>query len=606
MITTMPLRKILLCCFFLLFAYFSFAGKSIFTDSIPPSPTLNAASLSVDGPFLVNIHFSEPVNGLHPDDLFVDNGEVIDFFGEYRDYTVQIRPLAAGLVRFSIPANITTDLAGNGNVPSGTLTVTFTDEDPPTVVLSTPSLMVDTVFPVQIEFSEPVTGLSINDFNVSNGAGVDLTGSENSYVLTVNPGAVGTVAIFLPSEVVQDTAGNLNLVSNFLTVNFAPFDIQPPTVVLEVEETEVTSAFSVVARFSETIEGLAAADFEITNGTGAGLSGNGSVYSINVTPTAEGEVRIRLPEATVVDLFENENISSNEIVVNYTIPDTDRPMVFLTETGAAQDEDIRELTIAFSEAVTALAPEDVQVTNGLVLDFIFENNIYKVEIIATDEGTVTVQVPENVVADNAGNGNLASAVYSWEYTVTPLEEPQPDPVLNLNLSLLMEDISVVWETNTEEENAYFEVWHGQDDINLSVVHTQESNNLGTELVNYNFLHNPQLFGTHFYFIRQYDLNGNYVDSEKKSIELEYEGTTALIYPNPASDYVMLNTTPYAGIRCEIMIYNQLGQIFFWETFEALPFEPVRLNVSGYEKGTYGIQFWIKETTKLEEKFIIVR
>jgi len=544
--------------------------------------------------------------GLNPAELFVENGVVVDIFGSEMDYTVQIRPLAVGIVRFSIPANVTTDEAGNGNVPSGTLSVTFTDEDPPTVVLSTPSEMVDSIFPVLIEFSEPVTGLTIDDFNVSNGAGLELTGINNSYTLTVNPGAVGAVAIFLPSEVVQDTAGNLNLVSNFLTVNFSPFDIQPPTVVLETEALEVTSSFFVVTKFSETIEGLEITDFEIMNGTGLDLSGNGSVYSINVMPIAEGEVIIRLPEERVLDLFDNANTASNELIVNYTIPDTERPTVTLVETGTAADDDIRELTIGFSEMVSTLTPDEVSITNGIVLGFSPANDEYILEVIATDEGVVTVQIPENVVEDNAGNGNLASAVFSWEFVITPLVEPEPDPILNLNLSLIAQEVAVDWETNTEETNAYFEVWHGRDEINFTMIHTQESLNTGTEQTSYEYLHTPQVFGIHFYFIRQYDQSGMYQDSEKKSIELTYEGPTALVYPNPASDYITLNTTPYAGIRCEIMIFNELGQIFLYETYDALPFEPITLNVSGFEKGAYGIQFWIKETNKLEEKFLIVR
>ena len=208
------------------------ADNIYFTDSIPPSPTINAGSLEVGGPFTVSIGFTEKVFGLTIDDFSVENGEVLEVNGEEMNYTVLIDPIAVGIVRFKIPAGVVVDEAGNGNLPSGTLTVNFTDEEPPTVVLSTPQNTVDSIFPVNVVFNEPVSGLEISDFNISNGAGVELTGSIDNYTLTVNPGAVGAVSIFLPAEVVVDTAGNQNLVSNFLQVNFGMIDVTAPVVTL--------------------------------------------------------------------------------------------------------------------------------------------------------------------------------------------------------------------------------------------------------------------------------------------------------------------------------------------------------------------------------------
>jgi len=582
------------------------ADNLIFTDSIPPAPTLNAGSLNVGGPFTVGVGFSEEVFGLTIEDFFIENGEVIEVLGENMNYTVLIDPLAVGIVRFKIPAGVVVDEAGNGNIPSGTLSVNFMDEEEPIVVLTTPQNAVDTVFPVSVEFNEPVTGLEISDFNISNGAGVDLSGSEMSYVLMVNPGAVGAVSIFLPADVAVDTAGNSNLVSNFLQINFGPIDVTAPEVILSTMTTEVSEAFIVEVRFSEEIIGLEIADFSVSNAELSNLAGNDNVFTVLVTPLQEGEIRVQLNAETIVDLFNNPNESSNELVINYLIPlapDTIRPTIVLEELPTGMEGEY-ELKIEFSETVTDLTADDIMFNNAVVSSFVENNSAYNVELTALDFGVVSFSIPENVVTDEAGNGNFASTVLSWEYIDnTPIII---DPILDITLYRIEEGIQIDWFTNTESENAFFEVWHSQDGINFVQLGELPSTSNAAGLVPYIYLHQTPIFGLNHYYVRQYDLNGDYVDSETVLIDFLYLGPTALIYPNPATNQVTFNTTDYAGLRCEVMVYNSLGQIFLLDIYEALPNAPIELDISSFQAGVYGVQFRIKETAKIETSFVIMR
>ncbi len=601
--------------FYLNFIVLSLLGSSslsadnlnlLFTDSIPPAPTLNAGSLNVGGPFTVGIGFSENVYGLTADDFSIENGEVIQVTGGEMNYTVLIDPYEVGIVRFKVPAGVVVDEAGNANTPSGTLSVNFTDEEEPIVVLETPQSTVNDVFPVSVEFNEPVSGLEISDFNISNGAGVDLSGSGMSYVLNVNPGAVGAVSIFLPANVVVDTAGNPNLVSNFLQVNFGTIDITAPEVTLSTSSTEVSEPFIVEIRSSEAITGLELGDFSVTNADLSNLAGNGNVFTLLATPIVEGEIRLSLEAETIVDLFDNPNDVSNELVINYLIPlapDTIRPTIILEEilTGT---EGAYAMKIEFSELVDDLSMADLSLENATITSFTENDFEYTVNFTALDFGIVIFSIPENVVGDEAGNGNIASNIITWEFIDnTPVD---PEPILDIVVNRIEDGVQIDWFTNTESYNAFFEIWYSEDGINFNQLNEIISIENSTGLFPYDYLHDSPKFGLNYYFVRQYDLNGDFVDTEIAIIDFLNLFPEALIYPNPASNMVTFNTTQYAGTRCEIMVYNTLGQIFLLEVFEALPNAPIEIDISDFQAGVYGVQFWIKETARIESSFVIMR
>ncbi len=96
------------------------------------------------------------------------------------------------------------------------------DMTPPTATLTTSSLQATGSFQVDVYFSEPINGLSLNDFVISNSNLSGLSGSGNTYSFTVNPVNEGTIAINLPANSVTDEANNGNDTSNTLSINYTP------------------------------------------------------------------------------------------------------------------------------------------------------------------------------------------------------------------------------------------------------------------------------------------------------------------------------------------------------------------------------------------------
>lgn len=96
------------------------------------------------------------------------------------------------------------------------------DTTPPTVELSTNSTSVSTSFAVSVAFSEPINGLTLDDFVLVNATGSNLVENGTSYTFTANPLTAGTVEISLPAGMVSDLAANVNTESNLLTVEYTP------------------------------------------------------------------------------------------------------------------------------------------------------------------------------------------------------------------------------------------------------------------------------------------------------------------------------------------------------------------------------------------------
>ncbi|MCH1507135.1 MAG: FG-GAP-like repeat-containing protein [Verrucomicrobiales bacterium] len=91
-------------------------------------------------------------------------------------------------------------------------------ESAPAVVLSTGAASVMGPFEVTIRFTTAVTGLSLDDFVLSNAKASSLSGAGGVYRFDVTPDASGAITVHLPVDSATDDGGRGNLESNTLPV----------------------------------------------------------------------------------------------------------------------------------------------------------------------------------------------------------------------------------------------------------------------------------------------------------------------------------------------------------------------------------------------------
>jgi hypothetical protein len=203
-------------------------GFTMGSRTTTPTPTVATSATdptsATELPFAVN--FNEAVNGFSAASVLVSNGTIDQFMQlDAQTYLFTVKPTAPGPVSVMVPAGIVIDSAGNANVDSNVVSVTF-DTLAPTVGVnsqttsdSTP-LLVGTV-------SDPAAAVSV----VLNGQTLTATVSGNTWLVAV-PTALAE-GRYTVTATATDKAGNSSTGTGSLVVSTTPPSFtasNPPTV----------------------------------------------------------------------------------------------------------------------------------------------------------------------------------------------------------------------------------------------------------------------------------------------------------------------------------------------------------------------------------------
>ena len=303
------------------------------------------------------------------------------------------------------------DAAGNsyaGIADATTLNFETADVNAPTVALtSNANDPYSGVFTVTATFSESVTGFTADDITVVNGTKGSLSGSGTTYTMDITPSSDGAVTVDVAANVAQDAAGNNNTAATQLSVTT---DGTAPTVALTSDASNPHSGvFTVTATFSESVTGFSLGDVTVGNGTAGNLSGSGTTYTFDVTPTADGTVTVDIAADVATDDAANGNTAATQLSVT---TDMTAPRLSITGPLDVVTEDFT-VTFTFSESVIGFTAEDVTVTNGTKGAFAEPTlgSIFTLVITPELGTTVSVFVDANKTTDAAGNSNEASNTF---------------------------------------------------------------------------------------------------------------------------------------------------------------------------------------------------
>ena len=369
----------------------------------------------VNGRFDVTITFSEEVTGFTAVDIDLTEGDadatVTSFNGSGREYTAEItpEPESDGEVIIQVPENAANG-GGGGNTPSNTYTVSV-DLVRPSVVISDVPTTANAPFEVTITFSEDVTGFAAGDISLTGSATAEVTGSGSDYTAEITPTTDGEVTIQVPADVAVDSVDNGNTASQSHTVSV---DLSRPSVVISDVPTTANAPFEVTITFSEDVTGFAAGDISLTGSATAEVTGSGSDYTAEITPTTDGEVTIQVPADVAVDSVDNGNTASQSHTVSV---DLVRPSVVISDVPTTSQNSDFDITITFSESVTGFQASDISLTGtatATVTDLIGSGTTYTASITPTGSGDLTIRVRANVAQDDVSNNNTASG----EHTVS--------------------------------------------------------------------------------------------------------------------------------------------------------------------------------------------
>ena len=261
-------------------------------------------------------------------------------------------------------------------------------------------------------FSEPVTGFTADDVDVTGGSKGDFTAvSDTVYTLVVAPDADSTtdITVDVAADVATDGAGNSNTAA---TQSVQAVDTEAPTVAI-TDNTAGTATGDVTYTFtfSEAVTGFTADDVDVTGGSkGIFTAVSDTVYTLVVAPDADSTTDITVDVAADVatDGAGNSNTAATQSV---QAVDTEAPTVAITDNTAGTATGDVTYTFTFSEAVTGFTADDVDVTGGSKGIFTAVSDTVYTLVVAPDADSttdITVDVAADVAVDGAGNSNTAA------------------------------------------------------------------------------------------------------------------------------------------------------------------------------------------------------
>ncbi len=239
--------------------------------------------------------------------------------------------------------------------------------------------------------------------------GADSTGTK-----LVGEGVEGANSV---SVYATDAAGNRSTT----TTRSWTVDTLAPTVALTSSTPNPFNAAKapmvVTATFSEEVKNFTAASVTVVNGMVSAVSGSGAVYTVSITPKADGPVTVSIAANAVTDNAGNKNAASSTLTRTY---DATKPTVTLTSTTPAMfnANDTFTVAVKFSETVKNFTAASVTVGNGTVSAVSGSGKDYTLTITPKADGEVSVQIGAGKVTDEAGNGNAASSVLKRQCDTT--------------------------------------------------------------------------------------------------------------------------------------------------------------------------------------------
>ena len=279
-----------------------------------PTVTLTGPSGVQAGGFQVAVTFSEHVTGLEASNFLIENGAG-SLSGAGADYDLTVTPLGDGVVTIELPAGAAKSVSNIESMAAAPLSVE-TVLPKPTVTLSAQPASSSDEIEVTVSFSEPVTGLELSDFEITN-ATAELSGTGALYTLMVTAQRNAMVTVGLPGGMATNVRGRANSAAQPIALHM---DEVHPTVSIDpkLKDEKARTPFTTVFTFSEAVSGFSLAGVELTNAAGTDFKTlSPTSYSINVAPHSAGAVTITVRENAARDVAGNGNSRSQTASVDY-------------------------------------------------------------------------------------------------------------------------------------------------------------------------------------------------------------------------------------------------------------------------------------------------
>ena len=219
--------------------------------------------------------------------------------------------------------------------------------------------------------------------------------------LVVRRTTPGPMGVTIKAGTIHDLAGNTNeqTVSHFVSYP------TPPTLTLSTAQKEyINEPLIVRVSANEPVSGFDTSDVVLQNATLSTITTTDSLtFTLQVTPNAEGEVRITIPQGAVSNPY---GYTNDEVLTYRVVYDTVSPSVRIS---SVSEDSSNQVSINFSEPVRGFTLDELHLRHGAVMQVSTEDSVtFIATLTQTDHQQALVYVLAGAVRDAAGNLNQGS------------------------------------------------------------------------------------------------------------------------------------------------------------------------------------------------------
>ena len=207
----------------------------------------------------------------------------------------------------------------------------------------------------------------------------------------------------------------------------------PSVAITSASPETVNKEFDAKITFSEPVTGFGRNEVFVVNGSVSAFTGGGREYTATVTPQGGGDILVTVGGGAIHDGQRLPNSPATPLIRQ---TDIGRPTVAITSSAPSVVDDSFQVTITFSEPVTATKAEEsvidqLSVVNGRVLDgyCTFPPDSFRefqectARISPDDYGDVIVTVDSGVTHNPGGQPNRTSEPLIRAYAISPVGPP---------------------------------------------------------------------------------------------------------------------------------------------------------------------------------------
>ncbi len=196
-------------------------------------------------------------------------------------------------------------------------------------------------------------------------------------------------------------------------------------------------------------------------------------------------------------------------------------------------------------------------------------------------------------------GSDTTAIYSSSWglcRLLPIPQGGTLPVTlsNFNVSLTgNKTVSLKWQTAGEINSKGFDIERSQDGSAFMYLGSVPSSGTSGTFQNYTYVDNNPLEGFNYYRLKQKDIDGNYVYSQTREIEIISAGKMFTVNPNPVIGNLLTIQHHLPKGNARLQITDMAGRRMIAKSFEANNGVTIECNVQQLIPGTYILQIMQK-------------